>query len=325
MTKCRGCGVILQDKDIDKLGYTEDLGNNLCRRCFRLTNYGEYSGVSLTNDDFTKLLDTIPKNSLVVYTSDILSLNVDRINNYNNLVLVITKRDIMPKSIKDEKIINYIKNTTSVKDVIIISSKKNYNIDKMYNYICNFSNGMPVYFVGDTNSGKSTLINKLIKNYGNNNQDNVTVSMYPSTTLSMLSIKLDKITIIDTPGIIDKRSIINYVDKNSLKKIIPVKEIKPKSCQIMGKGSIVINDFLRIDYDTDIKNSVVIYASNSLNIRFNSLKNTFLKELSVYDFSVDSKKDVVIPGLCFIKITKPIKLKIYTYENVVPYLRNNLI
>ena len=39
--KCMGCGVIMQDQDKEGLGYTPNLKNEYCMRCFRLKNYGE--------------------------------------------------------------------------------------------------------------------------------------------------------------------------------------------------------------------------------------------------------------------------------------------
>ena len=70
-------------------------------------------------------------------------------------------------------------------------------------------------FSGNSGVGKSTLINKLIKNYSDKELE-VTTSMYPSTTLSKIIIDLGDIKIIDTPGLIPEKSIINYL---SLKEI----------------------------------------------------------------------------------------------------------
>ena len=37
--KCTGCGITLQTEDINKEGYTENIDNELCLRCFKLKNY----------------------------------------------------------------------------------------------------------------------------------------------------------------------------------------------------------------------------------------------------------------------------------------------
>ena len=81
-------------------------------------------------------------------------------------------------------------------DIIIVSSIKNYNIDILYNALNKYSKNNSIYLIGNTNSGKSTLLNKLIKNYSQDNQPNITVSMYPSTTLDKVEIKSPFILVI---------------------------------------------------------------------------------------------------------------------------------
>ena len=76
MTKCKGCGITLQNKDKNGLGYVEDINSDICRRCFRLSHYGEYKTVSLDNSDYKKIIKSIPDDSLVVYICDILSLDI---------------------------------------------------------------------------------------------------------------------------------------------------------------------------------------------------------------------------------------------------------
>lgn len=67
-----------------------------------------------------------------------------------------------------------------------------------------------------TNSGKSTLINKLIKNY-TDKQLEVTTSLYPSTTLNKIEINLDNLKIIDTPGLLNEGSILNNLSLKEIK------------------------------------------------------------------------------------------------------------
>lgn len=327
MNKCLGCGITLQDKDKDTLGYTENLENTLCERCFKLKNYGEYSTVSLNNQDYQKIIKNISPTSLVVYVSDILFLNLKEIPKFPNLLLVLTKRDLLPKSVKEEKIIQNIKNKfPNLLDIICISSMKNYHLDILYDKIKKYAHTKEVYLIGNTNSGKSTLMNKLIANYDNEDQKpTITVSMYPSTTLDKVEIKLGELTLIDTPGLIEEGNLINIVSKQELKQLTPKKEIKPKSCQVTGTGSILIGTFARIDYKTKQPNSFVIYTANSINTNFISEKNNVLKNQNLHKYFLTEKQDIVIPGLGFIKFTHEIEVTIYTQKNVKLYTRNNLI
>ena len=61
---------------------------------------------------------------------------------YNDKIVILTKRDLLPKSVKDEKLINYIKNIKNVKDVVVISSNKNYNFDSLYEKLIYIKNQM---------------------------------------------------------------------------------------------------------------------------------------------------------------------------------------
>ena len=321
--KCLGCGSILQNDDINKEGYVLNIDDNLCNRCFRLKYYNEYKKVNKNNNDYLEVINSITKDDLVIYVTSILDIRLDYIDSFKNVIVVLTKRDIIPKSVKDSKIINYIKARYNYLDIEVISSLKNYNLDSLYNKIIRHNTNGKVYIIGNTNSGKSTLINKLIKNYGNNDIE-ITSSMYPSTTLDKIEIELDKFKIIDTPGLINEGSIINYVDNKMIKKINCTKEIKPKTYQIKGKGSIIIENLIRIDYETQ-DNSMTLYINNGLNISFASSKNNKLQDKNKIYFNLDKHKDIVISDLCFIKFVKEIQLTIYSQDKLSIYERDNLI
>lgn len=321
--KCLGCGVLLQDKDINKEGYVDDLNKDICERCFKLKYYGEYKEVSLTNNEYKQILDSIPKDSLVVYLTSLLSLNLDIINNFNNIIIVLTKKDLLPKSVKDYKLIDYVsKRVNNYLDIEVISSIKNYNLDSLMNKIKKYHHNKAVYFIGNTNSGKSTLINKIIKNYSEKDIE-VTTSIYPSTTLNKIEIDIEDIKIIDTPGLISNGSIINYLDLKEIKKITPKKEIKPRSYQLKGKGSLIIDSKIRIDYFSD--NNITIYLANNLNIIKVGQDNPKLKDGIKQEFMLSKDKDIVIEDLCFIKFTKAANIDIYSLYNINIYDRDNLI
>ncbi len=322
MNKCIGCGSILQDTDKNKDGYVLDINDKLCQRCFRIRYYNEYKNTIRDNNDYLKILDSINNDDLVVYVTSLLDIRLDYIDSFKNVIVVLTKRDILPKSVKDEKLIKYIKSRYNPLEVIVVSSVKNYNIDYLFDTLRQYKKNN-IYVVGTTNGGKSTLINKLIKNYSDNDVV-ITSSMYPSTTLDKIEINILGLNIIDTPGLINKGSIVNYIDNNILKKITIKKEIKPKTYQLNGKGSILIEDLIRLDYDTK-GTSMTIYVNNLVNIRFLGKDNNKLLDGKCNKFSLDNNKDIVISDLCFIKFTKNVNLNIYSNYDVLIYERDNLI
>ena len=330
--KCLGCGVELQDENVTLEGYTSNLENDICNRCFRMKNYGEYQIVTKSNDEYIKILEDVNNTKdLVLYIVDILNIGKDlkEIRKYinNKMILVLNKRDVLPKSIKDEKIISYLKNLDlDFEDIIIISTLKNYNIDELLSMIKKCKTSKNVYVVGNTNVGKSSLINKLMKNYSEY-EGELTISPMPSTTLNKISIKMsDDLTLIDTPGLVDRGNIINYVDNSLLKKINPKKEIKPKTYQIKVGQCLVIGDLLRIDYVEGAKNSFTLYLSNDIKVkRYNMYKSTLLKDLSKKTLDINYREDLVIPGLGFIKIVSKAKIDLYIDLNVSEFIRDSLI
>lgn len=329
---CTGCGVLLQDDDAYKEGYTTDLENDICQRCFRMKNYGEYQVSTKSSEEYINILkDVNETKDLVLYIVDVLNLEKDIhfIREYiqNKVILVLNKRDVLPKSVKDEKLIEYIKQQdVDFEDIVVISTEKNYNIDLLLTTIKKYQTTKRVYVVGHTNVGKSSLINKLLKNYSEN-VSNLTISPLPSTTLNKIEIDLnDTLTLIDTPGLIDRENIVNYVDLSTLKTINPKKEIKPKTFQIRKGQCIVIGEFARIDYVEGEKNSFTVYASNDLKIKkYNASKCELLKNLNKTSYDVGYYEDVVISGLGFIKIVSKAKVDLYLDVNVGSFVRKNLI
>ena len=328
---CQGCGILLQDQNVLQEGYTTSLDNDLCQRCFRMRNYGEYQVVVKSNEEYLKILETVSKtNDLVVYVTDLLNLekNIEEIRNMmsNKMILVLNKIDVLPKSVKETKLIQYLESKDiHFEDVIVISVNKNYNIDTLLRKIKYHQTSKNV--VGHTNAGKSSLINQLIHNYSDNNQE-LTMSPLPSTTLNMVHIDINEhLTLIDTPGLVDVGSILNHVDEKMVKKISPKKEIKPRTYQLRKNQSLVIEDLVRIDYVEGEKNSFTLFISNDLKVKrfLNIVQHDDLKDKNKITYSVKYDEDLVISGLGFIKIVNKGVIDLYIDKDVDSFMRKSLI
>lgn len=326
MKKCSGCGAILQNTDPKIEGYTVK-DKDLCERCFRIKNYGDYRFVDKTNLDFIPILKSINEtNDLVILVVDVFNLGKDfySLTKYlnNDILLVFTKRDILPLSLSDEKLLSYAdKLNINYIDKIIISSNKNYHMDELIKKIKMYQKSETVYVVGYTNAGKSTMINKLIYDYSDLNSS-ITTSILPSTTLNTIEIKLDDtLTLMDTPGILESGNITNYLNSKMIKKITPNKEIKPITYQVKTKQYIYIDELAKLEVED---NNITLFFANNLKIDrfYHDKKKLDLKENII---RVKNNQDIVIEGLGFIKVSKPGIIKVYTIDKTSVYTRDSLI
>ena len=234
-----------------------------------------------------------------------------------------TKKDLFPRSVKEEKYLNNINCNLNVVDTLFVSSKKNYNLDLLYFKINKYKKSKNVYVIGLTNAGKSTLINKMLKNYSLNDDD-ITVSNLPSTTLDFLEKSInDELILIDTPGLLDHGNIIFKIDKSLLKKIIPSKEINPIIYQIRCEQSIFVEDILRLDLPKD--NNVIFYMSNSLKIERLYKNSDKLCNLNKYKIKLGDNQDLVIKGLGFIKFKFGCMVNLYLMDGVNYFVRDSLV
>ena len=367
---CIGCGAEIQSENPNKQGYLPksvvkksiEENNLVCKRCFRLKNYNEVSDVELGAEDFYKLIKTLSKrDDLIVKVVDIFDFSgswiedvIDIIGNNKDIVLVANKLDLLPKSVKQNKIKQWLfkmlkAKGIKVKDILLISAIKNHGIEEAAARIDELRNGKDVYIIGATNVGKSTFINKLIE-LTTGDKNVITTSHFPGTTLGMIEIPLDRATnIYDTPGIILDYDIAHYLDAESLKLVMPKKEIKARVFQLNAEQSLFFGGMARVDFVKGERQSFTLYASNLVDIHRTKLSNadalfekhlgTLLKppfedNISIFknqvkkSFKIDDKKiDIVISGLGWITVNSDsgCEIDIYVPEEIEVFVRESII
>lgn len=364
--QCIGCGALIQTDDPKQLGYTPnsalekglETGEVYCQRCFRLRHYNEIQDVALSDDDFLRLLHSIgAEEALIVYVVDIFDFSgslipgLHRFVGKNPILLVGNKRDLLPKSIKDMKVIRWLETQAheagiQLIDTFLTSAKKSYDIDQLLALIERYREGKDVYVVGVTNVGKSTLINSIIKATAGATEV-ITTSHFPGTTLDKIEIPFgDGTYLIDTPGIIHPEQMAHYLGHKDLKLIAPNKVIKPKVYQLNAEQTLYLGGLARFDFISGKRQSFVVYASNDLMIHRTKLATATafyekhvgellqpprkeeqdqFPELVRHEFSIKEKTDVVISGLGWITVSNPCVVAAWAPKGVSVVCRKALI
>ncbi len=359
---CDGCGVTIQTTNPDDLGYAPASALEkeivVCKRCFRLKHYNEVQDVALTDDDFLKILNTVgDTESLIVKIVDIFDFNgswlpgLHRFAGKNPVLLIGNKSDLLPKSVKREKLIHWMRYEASQLglkpvDVLLISASQGKAVRDAADAIEHYRNGKDVYVVGCTNVGKSTFINRIIKEITGEG-DIITTSHFPGTTLDMIEIPLsDGHVLVDTPGIINHHQMAHFVDKEELKVLLPKKEIKPKVFQLNEGQTLFFGGLARFDYISGGRRSFICHLSNDIDIHrtkidkadelYENHAGELLKpagkggealEFVRQEWTIkEAKTDIVFSGLGWITVNESgSKVAAYVPKGAAVTLRKSLI
>ncbi|CAM2834386.1 ribosome biogenesis GTPase YqeH [Paenibacillus sediminis] len=288
VSKCSGCGIQLQSEQPDKPGFVPEQALNrnpiICQRCFRIKNYNEASSVAVDQDEFLRLLSEIgSKDALVIHIVDIFDFEgslisgLQRFVGSNPVLLAVNKIDLLPKVTNWNKVRNWVQkqakeNGLKVADVVLCSAKQNHGFDRLLDSVGELREGRDVYVVGATNVGKSTLINRLIRDYSDLEQE-LTVSRYPGTTLDMVNIPLDDGRfIIDTPGIVYPSRYSEIVSRKDLAAIMPDRPLKPAVYQLNEEQTLFFGGMGRFDFVQGERQSFTCFINNALKIHRTKLE-----------------------------------------------------
>lgn len=311
---CFGCGAKLQCTDKNKIGYTPETKINTsfyCMRCYKLTHYG----VEINDKEPKKINEILylvnKDNKHTIFMCDILNLSDKVIDIYNKIkgkkILLISKIDILPKDIKIDKLKKYIIDKYNIDNVKFISSNNNFGVISLIKYL-DYNNIKDSYILGISNSGKSTLINKII-DVCESKINKTTISNKRNTTLDFIRLNINNMfTLIDSPGFI----IDTYI--NDLK---IVKEIKPVVYQIK-EGDILKIDKFYMKFTN--KTNIVIYSYYDLECK------KYYKEDLDYDneIIVENNRDIVIQGLGFINVKNSSTIKLYNLDKEIIEIRESI-
>ncbi|MGF3067421.1 ribosome biogenesis GTPase YqeH [Facklamia sp. P12934] len=364
--QCIGCGAEIQSEDPNKMGYLlasimekkKIEGDFYCQRCFRLRHYNELQDVQISDDIFLDRLSSISEDdAFVVNVIDIFDVEGSMLSGLNRFigkqpfVLVANKVDLLPKSVKQNRIVHWLKqrffeNSLKPDEVYLLSANKPASLQALIDRIDREVRQRNVYIVGVTNVGKSTLINQLLRHYGGD-KEIITTSDHPGTTLDTIRIPLTETTgIIDTPGIIKENQLAHYLDRQGMKKLLPNKAIKPRTFQLNAGQTLFLAGAGRVDFIAGERAAFTFYVSNETYIhrtKTDKADDFYLKhkgqllsppylnqavnfpELQGRDYQLKPNQDLAIAGLGWLTVNEPVQVRLWAPKAVQVTQRESMI
>lgn len=270
--QCLGCGHPLQDQDKNQVGYVKNKDQDFCVSCFRLKHYGDLSKVNQLKVDPYVTLEKITKlDALNIWVVDLFHLEESKINSLHRwlndkpVVLMVTKRELLPQTMSNNKIkqalLPFIKEShLNVIDVLITGKfgkmNKETNIERINELKVETKKDKVVFF-GNTNVGKSTLINEL------SDEKSLSVSALPGTTLDLVEVKGPIENLYDSAGIAIQEGVLEKLSHDKVHSL-QNKKIKPITLQLKDNQSLIIDGFGYLSFFKEGSYSVTCYLPENV-------------------------------------------------------------
>ena len=344
VVRCHSCGAILQTESTKKPGFiSRNVVENgipkipYCNSCYEkmLTlNSGDLPQ-EVDKATLKILKDAIATDALIIWVVDLFSfngtLNPDVVKKVKKLDVIVfgTKRDLFPSSVTDEMLERFIDERFSdvgINPIAIklLGNEVNLDTNAIMDIIHKARKGHDVYMIGNNNSGKTTFINKLLKNYENKTKWTIKTEKYPGTDSDVLEIPLSNSSFFyELPDLSNGTSVLSKVEKEVQKIITPRKEIVMTRRFIGAGSSVLVGGLACLTIIKGHHTSVRIFTSEKsevkaidtdkleafieMNRKKHSLKPVSDRFTSFQDFDLfeydlendDLRHDIAIEGLCW--------------------------
>ena len=253
----------------DQVDLFQQKKRTICQRCHNLQNFGDIDASLrpgwtdeplLSQESFRELLKPIrEKDAIIIALVDLFDFSgsilpeLDSIAGKNPVILAANKADLLPTKMGQLRVENWVRRELEFMRiqslaniggaVRLVSCKTGFGISQMLRKVQDLAEEREcdVYIVGAANSGKSTLLNRLLQSSeeingkdkprrknraGNINarKGAVTTSPLPGTTLKFIKVSLDNgRKLYDTPGLLVPGTLTSRLTPAELKMVVPKK------------------------------------------------------------------------------------------------------
>ena len=342
--RCHSCGAVLQSDSKKIPGFiSRNVVENgipkipYCNSCYeKMLSLNSSELTQEVDKETLKILkDAVATDALIIWVVDLFSFNgtlnpdvVKKIKKLNVMVFG-TKKDLFPSWVSEESLVRFIDERFSdlginPVGIYLLGNETDFDLDHIKKEIGKYRKGHDVYIIGNFNSGKTTFINKWLKNYVNNTSWQVKTEKYPDTEVEVLEVPLSNSSFFyELPDLSNNTSVLSKVEKDVAKIITPKKEIVMVRRYIGEGESIVIGNLAVLSLIKGHHARVRIYTAEKVENKVmrtekvdaflhRNLKNKLSKPVSgrfvtfedydmfEYDLENDElRHDIAIEGLCW--------------------------
>lgn len=246
--RCYHCGAILQCENENEKGYIipESLYRATpiqiiyCDRCFETMKAFNNSELEQKVDqEVLKILDdAFATDALIIWVVDLFSFNgtlnseIAKKVKKLNVIVVGNKRDLFPLNVKDESLVEYLNTTFNAygikpKSVRLLGATNKIDSKELIDSVNTARKGHDVYMIGNSTSGKTSIINRAMKGFENKTTRQIKTITYPGTSVNVLEIPLSRSSFFyELPGISQTTSATGKLEKDVVRQIVPKKAVK---------------------------------------------------------------------------------------------------
>ena len=247
--RCYCCGAVLQSEKKGETGFIEkellkgeDVDNRVlyCHNCYEKMKAINTGMLELdTDEEILKILDdAIATDALIIWVVDLFNfngtVNPDVVKKVKKLKVIVlgTKFDLFPRRIKPEVMQQFLRdrfNEVGIKPVAIrlFGNTENIDPEELLERLDSYRQGHDAYMIGSLASGKTSIINRMLKGYTNKSRRQIKTEEYPGTSVKVLEIPLTNSAFFyELPGFSLNTSVLGKVEKEVKSIVIPKKEIK---------------------------------------------------------------------------------------------------
>lgn len=288
--RCYNCGAVLQTKKKNEKGFIPDEvmdqydgdGRVLyCQKCFDFMKGLNMGALEQNVDKATaKILDdAVATDAYILWVLDLFTfngtLNPDIVSRIKKLKVAVigTHRDLFSSLVKDETFVRFINERfeecgITPESVTILGNEDEVDIPALIDHFNEARRAHDIYIIGSKNSGKTSLINRMLKYYVNKTKWPIKTENYRGTNVKVMSIPLSNSSFMyELPGFSLATSVVGNVEKDVQKLIMPRRKIETHYRTIAKGDAIALGSLAYFEMCNGKSTAIKLYCAEGVEIK----------------------------------------------------------